>query len=224
MIEEKQKCALIYDLLKKSFRSVDETNFNDDCAVGLLFLERDAISVIERYYKIVGYCIIDDLDSCYPIDIHGTNITIFEGTYNHFSKEFRRALDPYIKQDEPQMKFSEFFYRWQFLGDWNVFENSGSFIAVVSKILNDQKLKSRVITENLNIIFPVNYEELSAFAQKINSFFCVDFYNKVYYEDINYLLDSLLNGYHINMDEEEISNTCYQLCSIVLEGLEENDV
>ena len=33
----------------------------------------------------------------------------------------------------------------------------------------------------------------------LNKLFGVEFYNKDYYEEINYLFDSLVNGYHINI-------------------------
>ena len=48
----------------------------------------------------------------------------------------------------------------------------------------------------------------------------IQFYNKDYYEEINYLFDSLVNGYHINMSTEEVETYCYQLCNYVLKRIE----
>ncbi len=38
----------------------------------------------------------------------------------------------------------------------------------------------------------------------LNKLFGVEFYNKDYYEEINYLFDSLVNGCHINMSTEKL--------------------
>ena len=47
-----------------------------------------------------------------------------------------------------------------------------------------------------------------------------DYIAKDYYEEINYLFDSLVNGYHINMSTEEVEMYCYQLCNYVLKRIE----
>ena len=65
-----------------------------------------------------------------------------------------------------------------------------------------------------------NYKELSQMVRGLNKLFGVEFYNKDYYEEVNYLFDSLVNGYHINMSTEEVETYCYQLCNYVLKRIE----
>ena len=58
------------------------------------------------------------------------------------------------------------------------------------------------------------------FLKLVEILFGVEFYNKDYYEEVNYLFDSLVNGYHINMSTEEVETYCYQLCNYVLKRIE----
>ena len=60
---------LVFDDFKHCFRELDTSNYNDDLVVGSVFFTRDAINVIEKYYRIIGYIICDDKGVYYPIDI-----------------------------------------------------------------------------------------------------------------------------------------------------------
>lgn len=100
----------------------------------LFFFTRDVISVIEKYYRIIGYIICDDNGCFYPIDVRKNDIAMFEGTYNCLPDELRKELVPFNIQSVPSIIWSSFFIRWQFMCDWNAFENSGSFINVASRI------------------------------------------------------------------------------------------
>ena len=77
-----------------------------------------------------------------------------------------------------------------------------------------------IIDDKIDYVLPVNYKELSQMVRGLNKLFGVEFYNKDYYEEINYLFDSLVNGYHINMSTEEVETYCYQLCNYVLKRIE----
>lgn len=48
---------LVFDDFKHCFRKLDTSNYNDDLVVGSVFFTRDAINVIEKYYRIIGYII-----------------------------------------------------------------------------------------------------------------------------------------------------------------------
>ena len=44
---------LVFDDFKHCFRELDTSNYNDDLVVGSVFFTRDAINVIEKYYRII---------------------------------------------------------------------------------------------------------------------------------------------------------------------------
>lgn len=80
---------LVFDDFKHCFRELDTSNYNDDLVVGSVFFTRDAINVIEKYYRIIGYIICDDKGVYYPIDVRKNDIAILEGTYNCMSLSCR---------------------------------------------------------------------------------------------------------------------------------------
>ena len=131
---------------------------------------------------------------------------------------------PYNIKIEPAEVWSPFFFRWQFMCDWNVFDTCGDFINIASKIIGNERLMKKIIDDKIDYVLPVNYKELSQMVRGLNKLFGVEFYNKDYYEEINYLFDSLVNGYHINMSTEEVETYCYQLCNYVLKRIEREHV
>lgn len=86
---------LVFDDFKHCFRELDTSNYNDDLVVGSVFFTRDAINVIEKYYRIIGYIICDDKGVYYPIDVRKNDIAILEGTYNCIEDELKKELVPY---------------------------------------------------------------------------------------------------------------------------------
>lgn len=152
------------------------------------------------------------------------DIAILEGTYNCIEDELKKELVPYNIKIEPAEAWSPFFFRWQFMCDWNVFETCGDFINIASKIIGNERLMKKIIDDKIDYVLPVNYKELSQMVRGLNKLFGVEFYNKDYYEEVNYLFDSLVNGYHINMSTEEVETYCYQLCNYVLKRIEEEHV
>lgn len=112
---------LVFDDFKHCFRELDTSNYNDDLVVGSVFFTRDAINVIEKYYRIIGYIICDDKGVYYPIDVRKNDIAILEGTYNCIEDELKKELVPYNIKIEPAEVWSPFFFRWQFMCDWNVY-------------------------------------------------------------------------------------------------------
>ena len=58
------------------------------------------------------------------------DIAILEGTYNCIEDELKKELVPYNIKIEPAEVWSPFFFRWQFMCDWNVFETCGDFINI----------------------------------------------------------------------------------------------
>jgi len=210
----------VFDDFKCCFRELDTTNYNDDIIVGVIFFRRDAINVINNYYRIIGYLICDENGVNYPIDIRKNDIALFEGTYNCLCEELKKELIQFNIQDKPQMIWSNFFILWQFVCDFGVFEKSGSFIKLASEIAGNEKMIKKMLAEKIDYVFPLNYKELSKMAYVLNRLYGIEFYNKDYYEEINYLFDSIMNGYHINMTLEEVETYCYRLCDYVLKNIE----
>ena len=161
-----------------------------------------------------GYILFDKYKRKYPIDIHKKEIVMLEGTYNNLSTKLKQDLIKYNLHKKPKIVWSRFFFSWQFMCDFTVFEKSGSFIKMCSNIIGDSKLIDSVVKHQLNIVFPTNYRELCLLAQNIHQLFNIDFLNSDYREEINYILDALLNGYHINMTDNDIEKYCYLLCEI----------
>lgn len=210
----------VFDDFKCCFRELDTTNYNDDIIVGVIFFRRDAINVINNYYRIIGYLICDENGVNYPIDIRKNDIALFEGTYNCLCEELKKELIQFNIQDKPQMIWSNFFILWQFVCDFDVFKKSGSFIKLASEIAGNEKMMKKLLAKKIDYVFPLNYKELSKMAYVLNRLYGIEFYNKNYYEEINYLFDSIMNGYHINMTLEEVETYCYRLCDYVLKNIE----
>lgn len=207
----------VFDEYKGCFRELDESNFDDDIVVGTIFFSRNALNVINKYFRIVGYVLSDGKGVVYPIDIRKTDVAMLEGTYNCLPDKLKKELIPFNIQVKPPFIWSAFFFRWQFLCDWNVFENNGSFIELASIIIGNENLMRKIHTEKIDFIFPSNYIELSSMARGVNRLFDIDIYNKDYSEDANYLFDSLINEYHINMTEDDVEKHCYYICNLVIE-------
>lgn len=209
------KEILVYDDFKSVFRKLDINNYDDDIVVGTVFFQRSAISVIQKELRVCGYILIDDDGNMYPIDIRDTEIAMLEGTYNCLPQGTKQALVEFNLHQKPERIWSSFFFLWQFMGDWNVFKDSGSFIEMCSSIIGDSIKIDKLLKQKIDIIFPTNYEELCMLAQNIKRLSGVEFFNPDYIEEVNYIIDALLNGYHINMSEDDIVQYCYQLCTIV---------
>ena len=205
----------VYDNFSCDFRPLDKKNFNDDYILGTVFFHRDAIDLITHYFRIIGYIL--DQDGCYkPIDVRHNDIALFEGTYNCFPLPLQRALIPYNLREVPNTVWSSFFLRWQFMNDESVFNNSGSFIELCSRIIADKEYIKKLNYEKVNLIFPVNYKELSVLIRNLRLIFEFEFYNKAYFEDTNYLFDSLVNGYHVNMSDSDVELYSLQACDLIL--------
>ncbi|MBQ8804393.1 MAG: hypothetical protein IJZ53_12215 [Tyzzerella sp.] len=215
-----KKELLVYDNFKGVFRKLNKHNYNDDIIVGTVFFRRSALSVIQKELRVCGYILIDNNRNMYPIDIRDTEIAMLEGTYNCLPIVTKQALVEYNLHHQPEQIWSHFFFMWQFMCDWNVFDNNGSFIKMCSNIIDDSRVIDILTKKGIDVIFPTSYEELCVFAQNIQSLSGVEFFNPDYIEEANYIVDALLKGYHINMSNNDIKQYCYQLCTIVNEKRE----
>lgn len=211
----------VYDYAKGVLRQLNKSNYDDDIVIGIVFLERSVLSVIQNRYRICGFTIIDNSGVMFPIDIQKDKVVMLEGTYNCLDNETKNDLIKFNICIEPKYCWSSFFLKWQFLSDWNALENNGSFIKMCSNIICDETKIQYMINNKIDIVFPITYDELCILVQNIKQIFNVDFFNQNYVEEVNYVVDALINGYHMHMSEDEILKYCYQLCNVVNEEMED---
>ncbi len=217
-----KKELLVYDESTRQFRELYKDNYNDDIVCGSILLKREALNKIKKYYYICGYAIIErNTNDIFPIDIQKNKVVILEGTYNCMPKQLKDALIEYSIDALKDRLWSSFFFRWQFLCDYSAFNECGSFIKLCSNILSSQFRGSSFLEmEDVALYEPTTYEELCEFTKNILSLSKVDINNYDYYTSIKYLIDSLLNGYHINFTDEDIASYFYQICKLVDERWE----
>lgn len=167
------------------------------------FLKREAISEIKKYFHICGYVLIE-----------------FEGTYNCMPAPLKKSLINHNIQTLPDRIWSSFFFKWQFMCDRSVFTNHGSFIKLCSNIMDSPKRFTEFVNSDIPLYEPTTYKELCSFTRDIMDLSNVDVYSYDYYENIKYLIDSLIKGYHINFTNEEITSYFYEISKLVDERWE----
>lgn len=74
-----EKKLLVYDDLKRTFRNLDRNNYDDDIIVGTIFLNRNALDIIKKYYIICGFLLIGKNKERLYIDIQENKISLLEG-------------------------------------------------------------------------------------------------------------------------------------------------
>ena len=207
---------LVYDQSIQQFRKLDTKNYNDDIVCGCVLLKREAINEIKQYYHICGYAIVEKEDKIpYPIDIQKDKVVIFEGTYNCMPQKLKDVLIDYSINALTGKLWSFFFFEWQFMCEINVFKNHGPFIKLCSNILG---LKSRCIDffqSDIALYEPTTYEELCVYVRNILKVSCVEINSYDYTETIKYLIDSLVNGYHMNFTDDDIELYFYKISALV---------
>lgn len=203
---------IVYDESIETFRDLNESNYNDDIVCGTVFLEREALKEIEKYFSICGFVLIDKkYGYSYPIDIHKDKIVLFEGTYNCMPTTLKNALIRYNITSLPERIWSAFFFRWQFMCDYNAFEEYGSFIKLCSNILRLPNRYNAFIAAEISVYEPATYKELCEFTRNILNLSGVNVFECDYYKSVKYLIDSLIKGYHINFAEDEILDYCMEI-------------
>ena len=159
--------------------------------------------------------------SDYPIDIQEDKIVMFEGTYNCLPKMLKRELAEYNIREVPKRRiWSRFFFQWQFKADMNCFIDNGPFYELCARMLNDNSITDRMREDGISIIAPQTYLELCEFAKNAIDLSGIDMMNLDHTESFKYLIDSLINKYHINFSFDDIETYMYQISLIVNKHLE----
>lgn len=217
------KTIRVYDELKKQFRFLNPTNYNDDLVIGAVLFEKAALEIIKKSFVICGYLIISKKDKIhYPIDIHPDRIVMLEGTYNCLPKELKKELIHYNTTSFREPLWSRFFVEWILLGSWDCFTQNGSFIEMCSHFAGDSNIIEQMIAHDISIVEPTSYDELCYMVSRSINLSGADFYTPDYIESYKYLVDSLVHHYHINFSPTEITEYMYQICHIVNNQWEEH--
>lgn len=207
---------MVYDESIENFRELNKTNYSDDIVCGTVILQRSAIEEIKKYFQICGFMLISaESGSCYPIDIHKDKIVLFEGTYNNMPESLKEMLIQYNITPLTEKIWSSFFFHWQFLCDWSAFEKHGSFIQLCSNILGIKERYRSFLDAGICLYEPATYEELCEFTRNIFKVSKIDVFSYDYYKSIKYLIDSLINGYHINFTNEEVLDYFLEISKLV---------
>ena len=205
----------VFDLKTACFRELKTTNGYSDIGVGILFFARNAIDVIKKHYRICGYTFFNECGLFYSIDIQKDKIVLLEEVFLEIDNAVQRELLKYNVIEKPKEYMTRFFWDWQFEGKMNAFDSHGPFYKLCHSILKDSIKTKKLATEKNDIVPPIIYKELCQFARIIGRLFDTDFYNKDYSEEANYVLNSLLNGYRIEMSANDIDQYCLIICGLI---------
>ena len=192
--------------------------------IGVLFFSREAIQKLILHGNIVGFLFYDrNTGLMIPIDIHDDEIVILEGAYNNLSTDTKNSLLKHNLHKCPEKLWSHFFFHWQFMCDYSVFSED-PLMELCGFIMGDEIKQDEFLSKGFNLFDPISYKELCDFTKCLHSYFDIELINPVYYESFNYVVDSLLNHYRINMSRDDILKYRIQMCKIVLEKLENKHV
>lgn len=208
-----RKTIKVYDE-KGIFRELDDKNLNDDIVVGSILFSMEATNILSKYYLLLGYVLLDNDGSFYPIDIHDNTIILFEGVYNCLNEQCKKELIIYNITDKPQYLWSRFFFEWQFMLDDECFNNNGPLILLCSNLFKNKNAINYLRKNYISLYEPQDYEELGKMVNAILNAFEVNI-NKMDYDiTFKYLIDSVINGYYIRLDSYQIKKCFYDVCSI----------
>lgn len=213
----------VYDVFKRKFRDLMPTNYNDDIAVGAVILSKEALKEITKYYVICGYVLIDkETKMKCPIDIHPDRLVLFEGTYNGFPKNLKNDLIRYNITFINDRIWSHFFFEWNFMSKWDCFTNNGPFIEMCSNFLGDELIISKMVNDSISIIEPTTYGELCEMTKNSIELSGTDYIGQDYDDSFKYLVDSLINNYHIIFSANEIKKYALNICYVINKQWENN--
>ncbi len=214
---------MVYDLGLGGFRVLDKTNYNDDTKIGIVYLSVKSLQLLKRYFLICGYAMIDENTRIlYPIDVQKETIAVYEGTYNSFPDVLKHGLAQYMINSRPSFLFTPFFIDWQFKMKNDCFTENGPLIKLSSDCLERAKILGKMLKYNCHLIEPANFDELCEFTYKAHKVYGLDIHEEDYSDNFKYLIDSLINGYHINMTKFGIEKVFYQICHLCIAQLEKD--
>ncbi len=208
----------VFDLFAGKYRNINLHNYDDDRQVGVLYFDRAVLDELSRICTICGYVFFEEDGISYPIDIQPQKVVIFEGTFNCLSSKVKAIFTKHNICPSDDTKLSHFFYSWQLEGRFDCFDVHGEFIELCSMIL--ERLEYSCLLPQHSIYTPANYCELCEMVKNIVFISRLDYSAKDYEIKYKYLIDSLINKYHIRISQDDINDLWEQICHIAKENLQ----
>lgn len=207
---------MVYDLNTKKFRKLNRSNINNNHAVGVIFLKKEALNILKEYFLICGYALVNkNFKYIFPIDIREDGVTVLENVYNCFCEALKQQLENFVLYTKPDLIFTRFFIEWQIEGKRDCFSNNGALIQLSKNCIGRKDLIERLIEFDCHLICPEAYQELCDATRKLKKVFNFNVYDKDDYNDsFKYIVDALINDYYIKLGELEIEQIFYGICTI----------
>ena len=207
----------VFDIHSKSFRGLSKTAEED----GLACFLRDSISVLQKYYLICGnYCVDNYNLKIFLIDIQDNVIIIPEYLFVSLYPSFIQEIEQYNICNEQLAHLSySFFYLMSKVDEREKVE---PFTLICEALIRNKLLFATFITHRTSICFPISTSELYSFSKTMHSLIEFDYISKKYERRFKYIVDALINDYHMNFSSFEIRKYAYNICQLALEKLEEN--
>ena len=103
-------------------------------------------------------------------------------------------------------------------------EKVGPLTLICESIIKQKHLFASFIALGISIYFPINTSALYSFSKIIHSLIGFDYISPKYERRFKYVIDALVNNYHMNFASYEIREYSYLICQLALEKLEGNYV
>lgn len=209
----------VYDIQSKSFRDISLTGEKN----GLVCFSRDSISIIEKHYIICGdYCIDNDNLNIILIDIQENVIIVPEKFFILLCSSFIQEIEPFNICNEQLAHLSYSFFYLISSEEERDREKVEPLTLICESIIKQKHLFASFIALGISIYFPINTSELYSFSKHIHSLVEFDYISPKYERRFKYVIDALINDYHMNFSSFEIKKFAYNICQLALEKLEEN--
>jgi len=206
----------VYDIQSKSFRDINYSTNNP----GFVLFNRSAISIIEQHYNICGFFYLDrSRRKINLIDINDSTIAIPEYSFIEMADTCKSNLEKYNITDRVDFHFSLGFINLYIEGkDCNT---SDYFTSLCFDIMHNIRLLNTFAIINASIIYPISTQELYAFAQNVYKLTSFDYITPDYDTNFKYVIDGLINGYHINFSEDDVRKYAYNISQLAYEKVAE---
>ena len=208
----------VYDLTDHTFRKLSSKSNR-----GILLFDRRAIDIITDYYLVCGFFIFGNDGIIYLFDVQSDKIIIEEHIFlelfrNHISDfhEFNMKNAPaeHIFSIQYLCLIKKVYYK----------ENpdiEDPFATLCNIIVDNPKTQHKFVINGKSLLLPTTYSELCEFAQTLLKITNYEYLDQDYAKNFKYLIDALINNYHINMDNHDIESAAYKVINLSIKALEE---
>lgn len=206
----------VYDIHKKAFKNIDLNTQEQD----FILFDRTAITIVKKYYNICGYFYLDKINRhIHFIDFDDNILVIPQSSFCSMIDICKAELETYNIAEginyKPSLAFLCLCYEEKPYDSYDYFTNLCFDIMCNSVLLND------FAAINDSIIYPTSVQELYEFAQNVYKITNFDYISPDYDKTFKYIVDGLINGYHIALSYNDVKKYAYNISLLALEKLEE---